>query len=667
MTPLTSTIRLEDRVTRAAALLGRDPLAAQGEAEAILKAAPGDPRAQLILASALRRQGDAAAALAMLSPLAKAHPRAAHTQYELGLAHSALGRPDAAIAALRQAVAMRPDLAEAWRALGDHLFVQGDEAGARNAFAEHGRASISDAALRPAADALYGGRLDEAERLLRAHLRRHPGDTESLRLLAETYERQGRFADAETLLKQVLARDPAHHGARFTLANVLFQQQKAPDALPHLERLLDLDPKDPAYRNLIAGCLGLMGEFERVIALDEALLAEFPRQPRIWLNYGHALRTVGRLREAVDAYRRAISLAPGLGDAYWSLANLKVAPLTAADETAMTGQLSRSDLAEDDRLHLHYALGKALEDRGDADGAFAHYAAGAGIRRASVPYDAQILTDLTTRSKALFTTPFMAARAKAGSPRPGPIFIIGLPRSGSTLIEQILASHSSVEGLMELPDIGIIAEGLIALDAQADDSAYPQMIASLSASDLAALGEHYIERTRVHRKTGRPFFIDKMPNNFRHLGLILLALPHARVIDARRHPLGACYSAFKQHFHQGQNFTYDLEDLGRYYRDYVNLLAHFDSVAPGRIHRVIYEDLVGDTEGEVRRLLDHCGLAFEETCLRFYENDRAVRTVSSEQVRRPIFREGLDQWRRFEPWLGPLKAALGPALEGWRD
>jgi tetratricopeptide (TPR) repeat protein len=412
----------------------------------------------------------------------------------------------------------------------------------------------------------------------------------------------------------------------------------------------------------MAACLGMVGEYEAALALYEVLLADFPKQPRIWLNYGHTLRTVRRRDEATAAYVRCIALAPGLGDAYWSLANLKTAPITAEVEAQMAAQLARPELADDDRLHLHYALGKAQEDRGDHAAAFANFDAGAALRRRQLRYDAAGTTALMRRSKALFTPGFFAERAGGGSPSDAPIFIVGLPRSGSTLVEQILASHSAVEGTMELPDIALIAAGL-----GREDRSYPEVVADLSAADLSALGETYLERTAIHRRLGRARFIDKMPNNFHHLGLIRLILPNATIIDARRHPLGSCFSAYKQHFAYGHAFSYDLVDLGAYYRDYVELMAHFDAVQPGVVHRVIYEDLVEDTEGQVRRLLDHCGLPFEPACLRFYENDRPVRTVSSEQVRRPIFREGLDLWKAYEPWLGPLKAALGPALHDWRQ
>ncbi len=653
---------LNAAVERASARLGQDPSAARAEATAILRAAPGDPRARLILASAHRRLGDPVAALAILVQLAKAYPRAAHTQYELGASQAARGQTAAAIEALRQAVSLNRDMVEAWRALGDQLFIHGDGPGAERAFAEHQRATIRDPALKPAAEDLAAGRLSSAEDRLRTHLRAHPNDVAALRLMADVLARLERHGDAEALLAHALALDPAHDGARFAYATALFHQQKAAEALPHVERLLALDPDSVAYRNLLAACLSLTGDFNRVIETNDGLLAEFPKQAAIWLNQGHALRAVGRRQDAVRAYRRALDLAPNLGDAYWSLANLKVEPLSPRDEATIETQLRRADLAPMDGLHLRYALGKALEDRGVHQGAFENYAAAASLRRQSLTYDPDELTDFVARSKALFTAPFFAARPGVGSPATDPIFIVGLPRSGSTLIEQILASHSAVEGTMELSDIGIMAGGLPGVGG----AVYPEMVTGLDPVALAALGAVFLDRTRIQRRLGRRHFIDKMPNNFRHTGFIHLILPNARIIDARRHPLGTGFSAFKQHFAQGQAFSYDLDDLGRYYRDYVELMAHFDAVLPGRVHRVIYEDLVENTEPEIRRLLEHCGLPFEAGCLNFHQNDRVVRTVSSEQVRRPIFREGLDQWRYYEPWLGPLKCALGAALEDWR-
>jgi tetratricopeptide (TPR) repeat protein len=597
--------------------------------------------------------------------LAAAYPRAAHTRYELGKTLAALDQPLKAIETLRHAVALKPDLAEAWRALGDLLFAQGDNAGADAAFAAYERTMIRDKTLALAADPLYGGRLEEAEQRLRDLLLTRPHDAAVYRLLAETLSRMGRYEPAETLLEHALRLEPTHDGGRFSYAHVLFHQQKGAEAVAALQPLLARYPSEAPYLNLLAGCLNLLGDFEQAIQINESLLAAYPKQPKIWLNYGHALRTVGRRDDAIAAYKRCIALAPGLGDAYWSLANLKVDAFTPSEEAAMLTELNRNDLPAEDRLHLHFAAGKALEDRGDIAAAFENYSKGAALRRSAAPYSADETTALTQRSIALFTKSFFAA-AEGGCPAPDPIFIVGLPRSGSTLIEQILASHSAVEGTMELPDIGLIAKSIKGPQGGASPAQYPDTLVGLSADQFAALGEKYLADTRVHRPLGRPFFTDKMPNNFQHVGLIRLILPQAKIIDARRHPLGACFSAFKQHFAQGQNFSYDLMDLGRYYRDYVDLMAHYDAVLPGRVHRVIYEDLVEDTEAQVRRLLDYCGLEFEAGCLKFYENDRAVRTVSSEQVRRPIFREGLEQWRRFEPWLDPLKTALGPTLETWR-
>jgi tetratricopeptide (TPR) repeat protein len=646
-------------IARAAALLATDPAQANRLAEDLFRLAPNDPRVLLILGSARRRLGDPRGAKAVLAPLAQAYPRAANTQYELGLTLADLGETTIAAEALRVATALNRDLADAWRALGDLAFKAGDAATADSAYAEQRRASVTDPALRGVADAIFEGRLAQAEEALRAHLSTDLADATATRMLAELYLRRARYGDAEILFARCLELDPGHDGARFSYADALFRQQKAPEAIAQVETLLAAAPKDPAYLNLLAACLALVGEDARVIAIYETLLADYPKQPRLWLNYGHTLRTVGRREDAVGAYKRSLELAQGLGDAYWSLANLKVAALGEADEAAMLAALVRSDLTADDRLHLHYALGKALEDRNEPAAAFAHYAKGAALRRAETPYDPDETTAQVRRAQALFTPQFFAERADAGSARDAPIFIVGLPRAGSTLIEQILASHSQVEGTMELPNIGFIARGL--------GPAYPEALGDLSPAALTALGERYLAETTVHRKLARPFFIDKMPNNFLHSGMIHTILPHARIIDARRHPLGSGFSAFKQHFAQGQSFSYDLTDLGRYYRDYVELMDHFDAVLPGRVHRVLYEDLIEDTEREVSRLLAYCGLPFEEGCLRFYENSRTVRTVSSEQVRRPIFRGGLDQWRAYEPWLDPLKAALGPALEGWRE
>ncbi|HTZ70274.1 MAG TPA: sulfotransferase, partial [Acetobacteraceae bacterium] len=633
---------------------------AEQQARAILQVLPTHPEALLIQGIARRLQGDAPGARDLLADLARAQPRSARTHYELALSLAALGETQAAIAALRRVLALAPAMSDAWRALGDVLMLAGETEAADAAYARHIRTAVNDPELMRAGDALCAGNLPRAEHVLKARLKRTPTDIAAIRMLAETATRLGRYRDAENLLRRCLELAPGFAPARHNFAVVLFRQSRAAEAIPHIRQLLEQAPNDPNYRNLLAAALAVNGDYREAIAAYEDVLRDFPLQPKIWLGYGHALRTEGRRADCVAAYRRSLELAPSLGEAYWSLANLKTGALAAADTAAMRAALSRADLAEDDRLHVHFALGRALEDAADYAESFAQYAAGAKIRRQQVHYDAAETASLVARVAAFFNATFLAAHAEDGHTDDAPIFVVGLPRSGSTLVEQVLASHGSVEGTLELPDIGLIARDF--RRAAGDPTSYPEGLATLDAAALAELGQRYIDRTLVHRKRGRARFVDKMPNNWVHFGLIRLILPNAKIIDARRHPMAACFSNFKQHFARGQHFSYDLTELGRYYRDYVSLMDHFDRVLPGRVHRVQYETMVADTDREIRRLLDFCELPFEPACLRFWETERAVRTASSEQVRRPIYREGLDQWRHFEPWLSPLRAALqGPA------
>ena len=665
MSTESSTGSLAEALAHAGRMLGKRPDLAEIQAREILKAVPGHPEALLLLARAQRIQGDLTAALAVLEPLAKTQPRWAAAHLELGLARARAGRSRDAVVALDHATHLKPDLAEAWRALAEQRRVLGDSTGAEAAEAQAIACSVKDPQLMAAGAALVAGRLAEAEQLLRDTLKARPDDVAALRMLAEIATRLGRYEDAEVLLTQCLELAPGFVPARHNLAVALYRQTRAAEAAAQIDRLLAADPANPSYRNLKAAALSQLGEYAQALAVYEPLLADYPAQPKGWMSYGHALKTVGRQPDAVAAYRKSLEQAPHLGEAWWSLANLKTFRFTEQDLEAMRSQLARQELAAEDRFHLHFALGKALEDAGDYEASFAHYRDGNALRKESLDYDADETHAHVMRSKALFTRAFFAARQGFGDPAPDPIFILGLPRSGSTLVEQILSSHSQIEGTMELPDMPALAKRLGGRTRKDQESLYPEALAALDAEACRALGAEYLQRTQGQRKLGRAYFIDKMPNNFAHVGMIQLILPNARIIDTRRHPLGGGFSAFKQHFARGQGFTYDLTDLGRYYADYVELMAHFDAVLPRRVHRVIYEQMIAEPEAQVRALLDYCGLPFEEACLRFYENDRAVRTASSEQVRRPIFTEGLDQWRHYEPWLDPLKAALGPVLDAY--
>lgn len=503
--------------------------------------------------------------------------------------------------------------------------------------------------------ALNENRLDIAERLLKPHLNEDPFDVAAIRMLAELAGRIGRWRDAENLLRRAVELAPGWTAARANLALVLGRMERPGEALELLDQILAEEPESVGNWNLKAATLGRLGEFEQAIPIYEKALERAPKQPKVWLSYGHMLKTLGRLKEGIAAYREAISLRPELGEAWWSLANLKTIKFDDQDIGIMTGSLQVPALPDEDRYHLDFALGKAMHDAAKYDAAFDHYARANALRLKQSPYDPEDVRKKVDRSIATFTSDAFAQRP-GGCEAADPIFVVGMPRAGSTLIEQILSSHSLVEGTSELHDIAALAR---------QGGNYPEKTLELDADQRRALGEDYLRRTGVQRRTGRPFFIDKMPNNWLYVPFIQLILPNAKIIDARRHPMGCCFANFRQHFARGQDFAYDLGDVGQYYADYVRLMAHVDAVLPGRMHRVIYERMVDDTEAEIRALLDYCGLEFEPQVLEFYKTERAVRTPSSEQVRRPIYREATEEWRNYERFLGPLKAALGPVVDAY--
>jgi Tfp pilus assembly protein PilF len=510
--------------------------------------------------------------------------------------------------------------------------------------------------LMEAAAAMHDNRLDVAERILKPHLKEDPFDVRAIRMLAELAARIGRLKDSETLLRRALEIDPNFNAARVNLAMVLGRLGRATEALPLIDEIVAAEPDRPGNLNLKAATFGRLGDIEQAAGLYEEALAHAPRQPGVLMSYGHMLKTLGRLDEAVAAYRKAIVINPAMGEVWWSLANLKTVRFTDADISTMQGLLKRDDLQDGDRFHLQFALGKAFHDLDEGDEAFDHYAEGNALRRKYHPFNANHLGAMVDRSIEIFTRELLTS--PGGNPAPDPIFIVGMPRAGSTLVEQILSSHSLVEGTAELPDMPSIARG---------EKKYPGWVAGLNAADRRGAGDEYLKGTAVQRRTGRPFFIDKLPNNWMFVPFIQLVLPNAKIIDARRHPMACCMSNFRQHFARGQDFTYDLTDLGRYYSEYVRLMAHMDAVMPGRVHRVIYERMIDDPNREIRALLEYCGLEFEPVCLEFYKTERAVRTPSAQQVRQPIYKDAADEWRRYEPHLGPLKVALGPVLDAYPD
>jgi tetratricopeptide (TPR) repeat protein len=504
---------------------------------------------------------------------------------------------------------------------------------------------------------------------VRAFLLEHGNHIEAMRLLARIASALEVYDDAELLLTAVLERAPDYVAARHDYACVLLERHKHQEARAQLERLLADDPNNRVYRTLYASTTVGLGHHEEAIRLYRDLLAGGPAGAReaseLHLSIAHSFKTLGRRQEAIDAYRAAAAARPDFGDAYWSLANLKTYRFTDAELARLEAAESAPQTATVDRYNLCFALGKAYEDRRAYETSWSHYTRGNALKRAESRYRPELIELNTANQKKVCTREFFVKRVGYGAASDAPIFILGLPRSGSTLIEQILASHSKVEGTQELADIPRIVLDLQGRDPDLDNPRYPAVLAELPAAEFVRLADKYLGDTLVYR-TGKPRFIDKMPNNFRHIGLIHLMLPNAKIIDARREPMACCFGNLKQLFARGQEFTYSIEDIARYYRTYLELMAHWDAVLPGRVLRVLHEDVVDDLEGNVRRLLDFCGLDFEPACVEFYKTERSVRTASSEQVRQPIFREGLDQWKHYERWLGPLKEALGDALVGYR-
>ena len=632
----------------------------------LLAALPENRDLLLIEALSLRHLRRAPEALAVLERLEELQPRFSRLHQERGLCHVALKDAPRAIDSLLRAVNINPALSASWSMLEGLYRMTGDAANAATA-ASHVAILKGLPPQVVTATALFSdGDLAPAEQIIRAYLLAHGNQPEAMRLLAKIGIARDVLDDAEFLLEAVLALAPDYRAARYDYAHTLAQRHKYLQAREQVEQLLALDPVNLDYRSLAATVAVGLGEHESVIALYRDMLVDAPADPDVHLWLGHALKTIGRVREAVDAYHGAAAARPDFGDAYWSLANLKTYRFGDEELARMRVEEASAATTLADRYHLCFALGKALEDRGETADSWDCYRRGNALKRSESGYRPEVFETNTRKQIEVCTPDFFARRAGWGDPRPDPIFIVGLPRSGSTLLEQILASHSQVEGTQELADIPRIVLELQGRDPDLDNPRYPAVLSEMGPEDFLRLGEKYLIDTRAYR-THKPYFIDKMPNNFRHIGLVQLMLPNARIIDARREPMACCFSNFKQLFANGQEFTYSIDDIARYYRNYLELMRHWDAVLPGRILRVQHEDVVADLVGSVQRMLDHCGLAFEPACVEFHKTERSVRTPSSEQVRQPIFRDGLDQWKQFEPWLDPLKTALGDAAIRYRE
>jgi tetratricopeptide (TPR) repeat protein len=644
---------------------------ALGALEPLLSAFPENRDALYLQAMSLRFVSRFDEALGVLERLQKHHPRYSRLYQERGHCYVALRDAPKAIDAFLRGVNINPAMPASWSMLQSLYRMTGDQKNAATA-AEH-VATLQN--LPPpvlqATSLFCDGELTPAENIVREFLQKHGNHVEAMRLLARIGLERDVLDDAELLLAAVLQLAPDYRAARLDYARALYRRQKYLQAQQETDKLLALDPENREYlKQHAAACVGL-GSYEPIIGLYRSLLTRTPpgdpEEADLHLWIAHALKTLGRQQEAVDEYYAAIAVRPDFGEAWFSLANLKTYRFAQDQVERMRVAAAEPATQTADGYHLCFALGKALEDARDYAESWQYYERGNALKHAAVRYLPQI-TDTNTRlSKQVCTKEFFAARAGWGVQAADPIFVLGLPRSGSTLIEQILASHSQVEGTQELADIQRIVMELRGRAIDLDNPRFPGVLAELTREDFRRFGERYMTDTRVFRTTGRPFFIDKMPNNFRYIGLIHLMLPNARIIDARREPMACCFGNLKQLFSTGQEFSYSVDDIARYYRTYLELMGHWNEALPGRILKVQHEDVVDDLEGSVRKILSFCGLEFEPACLDFHKTERSVRTASSEQVRQPIFREGLEQWRNYEPWLGELREALGDARTLYRD
>nr|WP_291841994.1 tetratricopeptide repeat-containing sulfotransferase family protein [Maricaulis sp.] len=635
--------------------------AALATIQPVLDAAPEHTDAlyvQAVCARYLKRHDQAREALERIKRTAPDFGRAFQ---EEGHLLRARGDNDRALLAYQRACRFNPALLASWQAQAELLQAAGRPAEARNATAQAERIRALPRDLVSVTHLLHEGKLLKAEQLCRAFLRKAPHHVEAMRLLAELGNRFGVLEDAEFLLESAIEFEPDNTQLRLDHIQVLRKRQKFTAALEQARFLHEGDPDNPVFKSHYAIECMQTGSYDEALRLFDEILDRLPDDPATLTSRGHALKTLGRQDEAIASYRAAFASKPDHGDAWYGLANLKTYRFTDDEIAAMQALDAGPDLAFQDRVHISFALAKAFEDRDAIAQSFGFYEKGNTLKRIQTRYTTAQMEEELQAQAEICTAELFGAQAGKGCDAADPIFIVGLPRAGSTLLEQILASHSQVDGTLELPNILALSHRLRGRQRLSDKTRYPRILHELTADQLQALGQDYIDNTRIHR-AGAPRFTDKMPNNFRHIGLIKLILPNARIIDARRHPLACCFSGFKQLFAEGQEFTYGLEEIGHYYRNYVALMKHWDQVLPGQILRVNYEDVVADLDGQVRRLLDFCGLPFEPACLDFHATERAVRTASSEQVRQPIFDSGVAQWKKFEPHLAPLKQALGEEL-----
>lgn len=644
------------------ALRANRPLRAEETCRDFLETNPGSVEHLRLLGHALTKQARYAEAEKTLRLAISLKPDFPHLHEDLGSVFALQQRFEEAVPCFEEAIRLEPQLPLAHKKLGEALAALGRGREADAAFEEFFERDSDKGKVALALDHLRADRKDAAIELLRSALRENPDNVDAMHCLAQVYWREKKqLSDAEALLRRATTVAPGHTTVWMMLGALLIESNRQSEAIDCYRAVTQLEPGDAAAWAGLAGALAHEGAVKESAAAYERSLALQPDMPGVQMGFGHVLKTLGDQEAALRAYRTSISLKPDSGEVYWSMANLKVFRFEEAEVAAMEKQVERSDLSESADVHFRFALGKAYEDKGEFDIAWHYYDTGNQRQRKRVFHDPVAFEARHQEIVEVFSAEFLEKNAGHGDKSTAPIFIVGLPRSGSTLVEQILASHSQVEGTAELATLGKVATSIGRY--RRDRKQYPETVRDLRSKDFRAYGRQYIEETRNYRVTTKPFFTDKLPNNFSHVGLLHLILPNAKIINARRHPFDSCLGGYKQLFGKGQDFTYDMLELAEYYRQYHEIMRHWHRTLPGKVLDVHYEETVTDLDSQVRRILDYCGLPFEEACVRFHETRRAVRTASSEQVRQPLYTSALGAWRRYEKHLDLWREELADILD----
>lgn len=633
---------------------------AELQCRSILRKTPEDINTLGLLGAILLKLGRPVEAKPLLKKSIQLEPKFAKPHEDLGALYLSENNAEEAARYFGEAVRLDDRQASAFFGLANALAQLGNHDQAEAAHQRFLKLSPVAQALAEASKHAREGNTEKAEQVCSEVLKQQPENVDALRLLARIATEDERYVVAEGLLKRIIKISPNHYRSLSELGQFLGERGRFPEAIEMLQRSVELMSSVADTHRMLGDFLSVVGQLNDALGAYDFAIKIDSKNGSALAGRGHMLRIMGRRDDAIAAYERCTLLRPEAGDAWWSLASFKGYDLSNEQVASMEAQLASGVPDPVSTVIFHFALARAHESRGDFEKAWQNYLLGNELKREQVQYDPVRTEILHDSIIELLSTEFIGSKSRTAEPGPTPIFILGLPRSGSTLLEQILASHSQVEGAGELPYIIVMSRALGG--PRPDDKHYPDTLSDMTPDQLVALGKSYLYNTKIHREQGLPYFTDKLPANFTHVGLIHMVLPNAKIIDARRHPLDTCVANFRQHFAVGKNQSYDLNEFAEYYLEYVRMMNHWDAVLPGLVLKVQYEEVVQDLEGQIRRMLDHCGLPWEDACLKFHENTRPVNTISAEQVREPIYKDSVAFWRNYESHLEEIKEILAPVL-----